>query len=355
MTIRPVPAASDAPGTDALFATLRATAPAEKDCTADIAASISALADAGMMLDDGTADPAVTARALMRVGAANLPVGRLWEGHVNALYLVRVHGGARVLAGIAGLVRKGAVLGVWGADGPDPVRTGDATLTGGKLFASGLGTVTHAVVTVDSGPQVRLGLVDVRDGARGDPGVWRMMGMQATASGACDLNGIPLADVTWLGGPGDYLIEPHFVGGVWRIAALQAGAAIGLLDAVADVLRARGRLDAPPQIGRLADVMVRAMAAAALVMRAASAVVDGAPDDAVTLSAAARLSTEEVGLDAIRAAEQCLGLAHFAEGSETGRMARDLAVYMRQAARDALVQRVGAAAFAGDGAVWRLV
>jgi len=340
-----------------IAAALDAVAATEEAGNADIAASIALLRQAGWLCDDGATDPHLTAERLCRVGAANLPVGRLWEGHVNALYLARVHGDAPTSARVEKLVAQGAFLGVWGADGTVPVAPspGGSNLVGQKNFASGLGTVTHAVVTVSSGPQVRLGLVDVRDMARADPSVWKMQGMRATASGRYDFDGIAMGNILWLGGPGDYLIEPHFVGGVWRIAALQIGGALGLLDAAADELRSRDRLNAPAQMARLSSVAIRALGASALVTRAAIAASPGAPQSpqaAAAISAAARLLTEEVGLDSIRAVEQCLGLAHFEEGSRTGRKARDLSVYLRQAARDAFQTRVGEACFAGEGELW---
>jgi alkylation response protein AidB-like acyl-CoA dehydrogenase len=182
--------------------------------------------------------------------------------------------------------------------------------------------------------------------------------MRATASGRYDFDGIPIGDVTWLGGSGDYLREPRFVGGVWRIAALQVGGALGLLDATAAGLRARDRLGAPAQMARLSAVSIHALGASALVTRAARAAAPGAPqspEEAAALSAAARLLTEETGLDAIRAAEQCVGLAHFEDGSVTGRKARDLSVYLRQAARDAFQIRVGEACFGTEGGLWKLM
>ena len=338
---------------------LGTVAAAEEAGHADIGDSLKVLSEVGWLNDDGTVDPARTVKRLQRVAAANLPVGRLWEGHMNALYLARVHGDAEAKAAVRSLAKDGAVFGVWGADGTVPVAPGqDDSLIGDKTFASGLGTVTHAVVTVSSGPAVRLGLIDVRDAARADARTWQMLGMRATASGHFDVNGIAMQDVIWLGAPGVYVTEPHFIGGVWRIAALQAGAALGLLESAADGLRERDRLAAPAQMARLSSVAIKAMAAAALVTRAALAAApdnDGAPRRAPILSAAARLATEEVALDAIRAVEQSVGLAHFADGAVTGRKARDLGFDLRQAARDTFQTRVGEACFNEEGTLWDFV
>ena len=164
---------------------------------------------------------------------------------------------------------------------------------------------------------------------------------------------VPIPIASWIGTPGRYLEEPGFIGGVWRIAAVQLGGTLGLLRAAADHLAAVGRLEAEPQVVRLAPVLTRSLAAGAFVRRAAL-VAEGPeglaePERAASLSAQERLLTEEVGQDAIAAVERSVGLAHFDEDATTGRIARDLATYMRQAARDALLQRAGSWALGQAG------
>lgn len=337
---------------------LRDAAGPEERSERPIGRSIDLLRQIDLLTDDGLSDPARTARALMQVGAANLGVGRLYEGHINALLLIRQYGTEAQKSEVASRIVDGALVGVWGADGAVPVAL-DASgkcLNGNKCFASGLGTVTHALVTVNSGPKVQLALVDVMDSARADPSTWNMQGMQATASGTYDFHNLPIDKIEWIGNPGDYLQEPHFVGGVWRIAALQAGAAAGLLDMAATELRAAGRMDAEAQTTRLMSVLMRVWAGMSLTERAAGATIDQEmmPENIVATSIAARLFTEEVGLDAIRAVEQSIGLRHFEAASETGRMARDLAVYLRQAARDAFLQRAAQTALGDDGRIWAI-
>ena len=48
-------------------------------------------------------------------------MARLYEGHINALRIVEMHGSAAQTARVAEIVAKGAFLGVWGADGAEPV------------------------------------------------------------------------------------------------------------------------------------------------------------------------------------------------------------------------------------------
>ncbi len=287
----------------------------------------------------------ILVRRLVLIGQSNLPLARLYEGHVNALRLVAVLGDGRTRAETAARASDGVLFGVWGAEGAIPLTVDDQKLIGGKRFASGLGTVGCAIVTVGQGDAVRLALLDVSDPSRHRSETWCKTGMRATASGDFDAEGMPASALHWIGTPGQYLQEPGFIGGVWRIAAVQLGGTLGLLHAAASQLAGLGRLGAEQQVARLAPVLTRALAAGAFVDRAAR-VAEGPkgraePERAVSLSAQARLLTEEVGQDAIAAVERAVGLQHFDETAQTGRIARDLATYMRQAARDALLQRAG--------------
>ncbi len=349
--------AADA-GWDAMHRALARRAVEEDRCGAGIEGSIALLRRAHLLDDSGAENPAATARRLMRVAGANLSAARIYEGHVNALRIVEMHGEAAQRARIATLVADGGLLGVWGADGDVPLRTEAGRLTGCKIYASGLGVVSHAIVSVD-GAEGRIGLIDVRDPARRRPQEWTMPGMRATVSGGFDFTGLSTDEVEWIGRPGRYTSEPGFVSGVWRIAALQLGATAGLLDAAARRLRSLDRMRAEPQLARLTPLLIRAMAARQLTLRAAvSAESPGAasdPEAAVALSVSARLLTEEIGQDAIAAVERSVGLSHFAAGSETGRIARDLAVYLRQAARDALLVRAGTHMLARDVSIWELM
>ncbi len=49
--------------------------------------------------------------------AADLSVGRQFEGHANAIDLVNCYGTNRQFKTLAHAIGKGAITGVWGADG----------------------------------------------------------------------------------------------------------------------------------------------------------------------------------------------------------------------------------------------
>jgi hypothetical protein len=313
-----------------LAAGLREASAAE-DAGRSPAGSLAAVRASGVLQERR---PRHLVRLLVAIAEANLPVARLVEGHVNAAHLIDLHA--------PDAMPEGALLGVWGADGDDPVHLRDGALHGVKRYASGLGLVSHALVTVADGGACRLALVDVSEAGRHRPGAWRMLGMRATVSGEVELTGLAPA---WIGPPDAYHREPSFVGGVWRIAALQLGGTLGLIGAARDHLAGLDRLGAEAQVARLSGPLGRAMAAHGLVERAATVAQgpEGAadPDRAVALSIQARLLTEDLAQDAVAAVERAVGLAHFADGSQTGRIARDLATYCRQAARDAMEQRAG--------------
>ncbi|MCP1200860.1 acyl-CoA dehydrogenase family protein [Notoacmeibacter sp. MSK16QG-6] len=297
----------------------------------------------GSGLGEGGERARYSVHAFARLAGANMSIARLFEGHVNAIGLIMTYGDADLKAMICEHVRRGSLLGIWGADGSRPVVIGeDGKLDGTKQFASGLGIVAFALITAKVASGTQLCFVRVDDPARQDASSWAMSGMRATVSGTYDFSG--LADFETVGEVDAYYREPLFVGGVWRIAAIQAGGTFALLEAARDALRERGRLDAEPQLARLGTITARAFGSLGLVERAARTAMqaDGDPEDAVALSIFARLLTEEIAQDAIAAVERSVGLAHFDAASQTGRIARDLAVYIRQAARDAFLQRAAA-------------
>ena len=98
-------------------------------------------------------------RPLYAAGRRDLPIGRLLEGHVDAVQIVFRYGTSSQVAALRARIAAGAMLGVWnaGLPGESLVLTG-GRLTGGKGYASGAGILTHALVTADSesGPQLLL-------------------------------------------------------------------------------------------------------------------------------------------------------------------------------------------------------
>lgn len=288
-------------------------------------------------------------RLLYATGRLDLPLGRLFEGHVDALQIVRRYGTPRQRDDVVAIVAGGGALGVWNADlAGEPLRLADNRLTGGKSFASGAGVLSHALVTVDAEGGRQLLLLDL---ARTTPAVdrsfWHVTGMQRSETHVVRWFDAPISDHDPIGAPGDYVCEPWFSGGALRFAAVQAGGVAALLDHTTAHLVAAGRADDPHQKGRLAALYGLAEAAAGAV-RTAAAGWFGAPASRLPLVAAARAAVYAAGGQAIELAEQAVGVQSLFVGHPLAAVITDLSVYLRQPSPDAQRMQVGAALAAGN-------
>ena len=297
----------------------------------------------GSALGQGTRSLPALVRALRALGRANLSVARLFEGHVNAAKLVALYGNGAANAAMRKAVASGALMGVWGAEGDPALRmNADGTLSGTKRFASGLGLVDLAVVSLADERGIRLLLCRTDDPERTDASGWSVSGMRATASGTFRFDG--LAPVTELGEPGDYVREPHFEGGTWRYCAAHLGGAEALMAETRRMLVRSKRADDPHQADRIAH-MAMACETARLWIESAAHRVEGEPadrDGAAAYALLAREATERACLEVIDLAERALGMAAHAETLPIARMRRDLSMFLRQAAPDAKRMRAAA-------------
>ena len=304
-------------------------------------------------------DTGAGVRLLRRLGRASLAVGRIVEGHANALRLIELYGTPRQRSALGAMAAEGGIFGVWGAEGREPVtfaatRRGSGVLTGAKMFCSGLGLLSMAVVPVQTGskPLLLLAHVDVSD--RADASVWNVSGMRATASGRYDLTGV-VAEV--LGRPGDYLREPHFEGGIWRYCALHCGGLEALAEGVRRHLMARGQSEQPLQSERLARMVLLAETARLWVEASGAAVeraaVTGGNDVCAALTQAllARQAVETACIEGIALTERAMGTAAFAAASEVDRIRRDLGFFLRQANLDGKLKQAADALLADPAPV----
>ena len=287
-----------------------------------------------------------TCDVLRAVGRASLSVGRLFEGHVNAAKLVALYGSPEQREATATLVREGGWLGVWGAEGTPPTRIQGERLAGSKRFASGLGHIRRAVVSIAADDGLRLVLADVSDPARADASSWRVGGMRATASGTFSFDGLPYEP---LGEPGDYVREPHFEGGVWRYCAVHLGGAEALHDEMVTLLGRMKRTADPHQAHRIARSAIALETARLWIERAAERVEGDVardePDPAGAAAAAllAREVTEEACLSVMHIAEKALGTVAHSADLPIERMRRDLGLFLRQANPDGKLAHAAAA------------
>ena len=288
-------------------------------------------------------------RRLYAVGRRDLPIGRLFEGHVDALQIVTRYGDAGQVAAAQAAADAGSAFGVWNADEPGaPLRIEDGRLHGGKAFASGAGLLSHALVSVDREGGRQLVLVDLDAAPPAiDRDWWRVIGMQRSETHRVRWDGAVVTPAMTIGAPGDYVREPRFSGGALRFAAVQAGGIAGIVDGVRDHLTAQARDADPHQRARLADLYLAAQSAAAAVADAARGWRDEDEEGTLARVAAARAAVYAAGERALTIAQAAVGLsAMFVDHPLAARLT-DLAVYLRQPGPDTQRDRAGAAVAAG--------
>ena len=307
------------------------------------------LGGAGLQAGAGTMLPLL--RLLKHVGRGCLPAGRIYEGHVNALQLLALFGSPAQLARAADDVHgHRRIFGVWNAEETGGVRLTEAgagrwRLEGSKLFCSGAGHVARPIVTgrlPGGGWQMCLVPMD-RLSPPMDYGWWQPVGMEATVSAAVDFTGIELGPEDLIGPPDAYYRDPWFNGGAIRFAAVQLGGAEALYDAARGYLQALGRTDHPAQRLRGAQ-MAMAIESGNLWLQGAAAAWERPLEEApaiATYAAMTRTAVEAISQDVIRETERTVGARGMMRPCPFGRMVRDLTMYLRQPAPDAVVERIG--------------
>ena len=277
---------------------------------------------------------------LAQIGHGSLALGRLYEGHVNALALVVRYAEPAIAERLARDACAGHLFGVWNTQPPAGglgIAEGEATLLGVKSFASGAGSVTRPLVTArrPDGRQQMM-VVALEPGTRADLSGWRAHGMRASHSGILDFTGLPADPKGFVGGPDDYFAEPHFSGGAWRFAAVQLGGIEAVFDALRTHLRETGRGGDPHQAARLGEAAIAVETARLFVTRAARLASDpqADPDRVIAYVALTRLAVERAGLDVLERAQRSVGLSGFLAPHPLERLTRDLATYLRQPGPD---------------------
>ena len=170
---------------------------------------------------------------LVSIGRGSLPLGRLYEGHVNAIKLVALYGNRETLDLMREEAAAGRPSGVWMAEDGAPLRltrTRDGlVLQGRKILASGSGHFRRPLVAALGEEGSVMVIPWIVDLARADTSGWTTQGMRATETGSVDFTGIEVTPAEIVGQPGDYMRSPFFRGGAWRVIAVQLGGLEGMM------------------------------------------------------------------------------------------------------------------------------
>lgn len=302
------------------------------------------------------------AATLRLIGRASLPLGRLFEGHVNAAKLVLRRGDASQAQRAARDLRAGRLFGVWNTDAPGepPLALENGVLKGRKVLCSGAGRVARALVTARDAAApaapTRMVLVPLERDQRADLSGWTAQGMRASATGAVDFTGLRVEPSDLIGQPGDYAGEPDFSAGAWRFAAVHCGGVEAVFGGLRGHLRRTGRGADPNQAARLGQAAIATETARLWVEAAAArAEAANAGPDAVAHVGLARLAVERAALDMLELAQRSIGLQAFMRPNPLERVMRDLATYLRQPASDRVLANAAAfvlEASAEPGDLW---
>jgi alkylation response protein AidB-like acyl-CoA dehydrogenase len=289
-----------------------------------------------------------TWRALAALGRADLAVGRLVEGHVDALWIL--HEGGREPV-------PGAVYGVWasasGGTGLTAVANGHTGGTGWSVngtmrYCSGAGFVDRALVVVSAPDGKRLVDLDVRAAqAPGgslirDDDSWPAVGMDVTGSVDIAVRDLGVSAGDAVGGPGFYLDRPGFAAGGVGVAAVWLGGAAGVLDDLVRTL-APGRASAH-QLAHLGALAATLTTADALLAELAERI-DATDPAGRSLPAgdagAARSAVELAVEDVLHRAPRVSGPTPLCRDARFAHRLADLAVYVRQHHAEADYEHLG--------------
>jgi len=289
---------------------------------------------------------------LRHIGRGSLPVGRVYEGHINALLLVQTFGTPEQQARWAADARDDRRLfSVWNTEGGDgvelrPLMNGRFRIEGAKTFASGAHYITRPLISgtlPDGGWQMLILPTERLPEAQSDPSFWKPLGMRPTVSVHMDFTGMEVGPEDLLGGPGDYYKQPAFSGGGIRFMAVQLGGAQAILSATRDFLRGLGRTGDAFQRDR-AGRMAMLIESGKLWLDAAGAFVDRpdvTPEAVMAYTGQARAVIEEACLEVMRLAERSVGARGLLAPAPLERMHRDLTLYLRQGGADAALPEAG--------------
>lgn len=292
-------------------------------------------------------------QVLRHIGAGNLAVGRVYEGHLNALQLIERFGSAAQLRRYAADAGAGHLFGVWNTEAQDgvqlePLPGGRYRLLGSKTFGSGAGRLTRPLITgklPDGGWQMFVLPTDAQP-PRLDPSFWQPLGMRATASFRVDLTGLEIGPDDLLGQPGDYYRQPWFSGGAGRFAAVQLGGAEAVLDATRRFLQSLGRTDDPYQRQRLGEMTLLVESGQLWLTGTAARYPAAGQEEAqaeavVAYANMVRTAIEDICLRVLQLAERSVGARGLLRPHPLERLHRDLTHYLRQPAPDAALADIG--------------
>lgn len=301
---------------------------------------------------------------LKSVGRTSLSLGRIYEGHVNALLLIHLHGNEEQKQRWYQDAENGHLFGVWNTEGANGVQwhlqdDNQFCAGGQKTFGSGAGLVSRALVTGRTmnddkkGWQMCIINADALPENSIDFDSWHPMGMQSSLSYTVSFFGYESSYDDWLGAADVYYKQPYFSGGAIRFCAVQLGGAEALFNETIQYLKSLGRTDDVYQNIRLGEMAMEITSGNNWLIQAAHYWDDWINDDAkstqlIAFVGLARTAIERICLRVIELSAKCIGARGLMQPYKAESIIRDLQFYLRQPAPDAVLNSAAQYAVQSD-------
>jgi alkylation response protein AidB-like acyl-CoA dehydrogenase len=302
-------------------------------------------------------------RILRAVARADGSVGRIFDGHLNAVERVSVLASEPLRTReLEAVVSGKLLLGVWGSDpipgeGPPAyiVETESGpVLEGVKTFCSGSTGLDRALVLVRGAEGTLssplLAYVDLKGGGLEVDQTWfRGSGMRSSESHRVVFRGARV--LTVLGEPGELVREPYFARDAIRTTATWAGIADSAVDATLETLAAKSADCEPDDIVSLAvGRMLSAQKTIDRWLEHAAQEADTDPEKSLTgFSTELRATVATCCQKILDEAARACGSHPFAIASPLDRARRDLELFLLQHRLEPALVRTGRRAITERG------
>ncbi|MEB4210174.1 acyl-CoA dehydrogenase family protein [Mycobacterium sp. 94-17] len=264
---------------------------------------------------------------LAQLAEDNIVAARIAEAHVDAVAILHELGGKPP--------EPGQLWGVWAAEAPNAVLTATAThgayaLSGTKVWCSGAGFCTHALVTARLDDQTRglFAIAATDPTVKALPSTWWNAGMAGSDTRPVQFTN---AQAVAVGDPGDYLTRPGFWHGAIGVAACWLGGARRVAD---PLYRCAASESADAYSLAHLGAVDAALAAGDAILHAAASRVDSDPFDksgkAQLLARRVRTVVEHAVDEAITRTGRALGPGPLCQDGRHAQRVADLSIYIRQ-------------------------